>query len=555
MAEDSSLEQTEFDYIVLGTGLIESILAGSLARIGKKVLHVDSHQNYGGNWAVLSFRDLYEWTTRSEKGYISYESNYRGNFRHFSLDLCRDYKSPAVDSEEEELSESLDNLNIKISSMDQDVLDRFIENEKTSQDISLEEKKARIRLFGELLQKSRSYNLDTVPKLLGTRDDLVETLIRSGVGRYLEFKNVENIYVFDDDSNMMEKVPSSKEDIFTNKAVSLIEKRKLMKFLTFSMDYENAPEVLEGYENMTYSQFLQDKFKITGKLQQAIIYAIALSRNTTSAKEGLESTHRFVKAMGRFGRGSYLCPLYGGGSEIGQAFCRVCAVYGGTYILNQPLESFIVDRETNDCTGIITKDKQEFKCKKIIAGLDYLSRSWIPNHDEKSLWVSRAILVTDIPLASIDSENFIPADLSYSLFPPGSKASNKESHIYGIHQSHESMACPPNQFVTYLWTTSQEEGVVEKAVDLLLQSSNNKKEQEENKKDIECKFVVHFEQRLRSIKDLEFKLPNNIIPCSDPDATIDFNTATMEAKESFYKCEPKDTEFMPAAEQDPDEEF
>jgi hypothetical protein len=67
-----------------------------------------------------------------------------------------------------------------------------------------------------------------------------------------------------------------------------------------------------------------------------------------------------------------------------------------------------------------------------------------------SLWVSRAIIVTDAPLASIDNENFIPADLSYSLFPPGSKAGNKESPIYGIHQSHESMACPPNQCTFYI---------------------------------------------------------------------------------------------------------
>lgn len=67
--------------------------------------------------------------------------------------------------------------------------------------------------------------------------------------------------------------------------------------------------------------------------------------------------------------------------------------------------------------------------------------------------------------------------------------------------------------------------------------------------------MVHFEQCLRNVKDLEFKLPNNIIPCSDPDATLDFNTATIEAKATFYKCEPEDTEFMPAAEQDPDEEF
>jgi RAB protein geranylgeranyltransferase component A len=137
----------------------------------------------------------------NKEGGISYETNYKGNFRNFSLDLCRDYKSTNAQAEE-----SLDNLDIKMSSMDKSVLDRFIDNEKKNQDSSPDEKMARVKLFGELLQKSRSYNLDTVPKLLGCRDELVETLIRSGVGRYLEFKNVENIYVFDDDSNVMEKV-------------------------------------------------------------------------------------------------------------------------------------------------------------------------------------------------------------------------------------------------------------------------------------------------------------------------------------------------------------
>lgn len=116
--------------------------------------------------------------------------------------------------------------------------------------------------------------MDSTPKLLGTRDALVETLIRSGVGRYLEFKSVDDIYILDD--NSLVKVPSSKEDVFTNKSVSLIEKRKLMKFLTFAMDFEETDPVFEGTENMTYAKFLAEKFKITGKLQQAIVYAIAL---------------------------------------------------------------------------------------------------------------------------------------------------------------------------------------------------------------------------------------------------------------------------------------
>jgi RAB protein geranylgeranyltransferase component A len=92
---------------------------------------------------------------------------------------------------------------------------------------------------------------------------------------------------------------------------------------------------------MTFAQFLEDRFKITGKLQKAVIHAISqsradgkhtLKRNNTlrltavtylvTAPHGLERTQAFMKSMGRFGKGAYLCTLYGGGSEISQAFCR-----------------------------------------------------------------------------------------------------------------------------------------------------------------------------------------------------------------------------------------
>lgn len=72
------------------------------------------------------------------------------------------------------------------------------------------------------------------------------------------------------------QVPSSKEDVFTNKSISLVEKRKLMKFFTFAMDYDETDSLLEGTENMTFVDLLQERFKITGKLGEAIIYAIAM---------------------------------------------------------------------------------------------------------------------------------------------------------------------------------------------------------------------------------------------------------------------------------------
>lgn len=48
------------------------------------------------------------------------------------------------------------------------------------------------------------------------------------------------------DSVFTIKVPSSKEDVFNNQAISLIDKRKLMRFLTYAVDYQEKPEMMEG---------------------------------------------------------------------------------------------------------------------------------------------------------------------------------------------------------------------------------------------------------------------------------------------------------------------
>ncbi len=182
---------------------------------------------------------------------IQYETSYASNFRNANLEIF----PPTIETEGES----------KISDTDSKLYEFFYETEGDTNEKNL---------FAELLRSSRSYNLDSTPKLLGSHDTLVETLIRSGVGRYLEFKSVDDIYILDQGS--LEKVPSSKEDVFTNKSVSLIEKRKLMKFLTFAMDYEETNPIFENTTDMTYIKFLEEKFKITGKLQQAIVYAIAL---------------------------------------------------------------------------------------------------------------------------------------------------------------------------------------------------------------------------------------------------------------------------------------
>ena len=50
----------EYDVIVLGTGLKECVLSGLLATRGKKILHIDRNDYYGGETASLNLTHLYK---------------------------------------------------------------------------------------------------------------------------------------------------------------------------------------------------------------------------------------------------------------------------------------------------------------------------------------------------------------------------------------------------------------------------------------------------------------------------------------------------------------
>ena len=50
-----------FDVGIDGIGLIQSLLAASLARVGKSILHLDKNPYYGDTWANIMYRDLEQW--------------------------------------------------------------------------------------------------------------------------------------------------------------------------------------------------------------------------------------------------------------------------------------------------------------------------------------------------------------------------------------------------------------------------------------------------------------------------------------------------------------
>jgi Rab GDP dissociation inhibitor len=58
--------EENYDVIVCGTGLTETILAGLLSAYGNKVLHIDKNNFYGGDTASVNLTNLYKLFMNSE---------------------------------------------------------------------------------------------------------------------------------------------------------------------------------------------------------------------------------------------------------------------------------------------------------------------------------------------------------------------------------------------------------------------------------------------------------------------------------------------------------
>ncbi|KAK5019004.1 Rab proteins geranylgeranyltransferase component A [Cryomyces antarcticus] len=56
-----SLDGTAWDVLIAGTGIQQSLLSLALSRSGKKVLHIDSNDYYGGDEAAFSLQDAENW--------------------------------------------------------------------------------------------------------------------------------------------------------------------------------------------------------------------------------------------------------------------------------------------------------------------------------------------------------------------------------------------------------------------------------------------------------------------------------------------------------------
>jgi len=283
----------EYDVIVLGTGLTECILSGLLSVEGKKVLHMDRNDYYGGDSASLNLTQLYR--------------KFRPN------------QSPPAD-----------------------------------------------------IGRDRDYAVDLVPKFIIASGELTKILVHTDVTRYLEFKQIAGSFVYRD--GRISKVPSTEMEAVKSPLMGLFEKRRAKKFFEFLQGWkDDDPTTHQGLDlDKDSMKTVYEKFGLEPGTQDFIGHAMALYLDddyiTKVARPTYDRIILYTSSMARYGKSPYIYPLYGLG-ELPQSFARLSAIYGGTYMLDKPIEAIVTDAD-GKFVGV-TSHGETVKAKQVIGDPSY----------------------------------------------------------------------------------------------------------------------------------------------------------------------------------------
>lgn len=274
---DSTPEKV--DVLIVGTGMVESVLAAALSWQGSNVLHVDKNDYYGDTSATLTVDQTKRWVKQVNEG--AYPQCYSNAKLYVSTSIAN----------------------------------------------------------GKGKYASRDFGLDLAPRILFAKSDLLSILVKSRVHQYLEFQSLSSFHTYENDS--FEKLTNTKQEIFTDQNLPLMTKRNLMKFIKFVLNWEDQPEVWKAYSERPITEILVDKFKLEKPQVFELMFSIGLCYNmNTKTPEALQRIRRYLSSFDVYGPFSVLYSKYGGPGELSQGFCRSAAVGGATYKLNESLTSY-----------------------------------------------------------------------------------------------------------------------------------------------------------------------------------------------------------------------
>ncbi|KAL3267062.1 hypothetical protein HHI36_011203 [Cryptolaemus montrouzieri] len=307
--------------------------------------------------------------------------------------------------------------------------------------------------------RGRDWNVDLIPKFLMANGSLVKLLIHTGVTRYLEFKSVEGSYVYK--GGKIAKVPVDQKEALASDLMGMFEKRRFRNFLIYVQDFQQEdPKTWKDFDPNTQNMTaLYEKFGLDKNTQDFTGHALALYRDDDYLnRPALETINRiklYSDSLAKYGKSPYLYPMYGLG-ELPQGFARLSAIYGGTYMLDKPIDEIVLG-EGGKVVGV-RSGNEIAKCKQV-----YCDPTYVPDRVRKKGKVVRCICLLDHPIPNTKDA------LSTQIIIP-QKQVGRNSDIYVSLVSYTHQVAAKGWFIGMVSTTVETdnpENEIKPGLDLL----------------------------------------------------------------------------------------
>ncbi|XP_071381652.1 rab GDP dissociation inhibitor alpha isoform X2 [Centroberyx affinis] len=306
--------------------------------------------------------------------------------------------------------------------------------------------------------------------------------------------------------------------LMANDLMGMFEKRRFRKFLVFVANFdENDPKTFEGVDpKNTTMRDVYKKFDLGQDVIDFTGHALALYRTDdyldVPCLETINRIKLYSESLARYGKSPYLYPLYGLG-ELPQGFARLSAIYGGTYMLNKPVDEIVM--EDGHVVGV-KSEGEVARCKQLIC-----DPSYIQDRVRKAGQVIRVICILSHPIKNTNDAN------SCQIIIPQNQV-NRKSDIYVCMISYAHNVAAQGKYIAIVSTTvetSEPEAEIEPALELL--------------EPIDQKFVA--------ISDLyeptDDGTESQIFASRAYDATTHFETTCNDIKDIYKRMTGSDFDF------------
>lgn len=228
------------------------------------------------------------------------------------------------------------------------------------------------------LGANRDYNVDLIPKFIMANGNLTKMLLHTKVTRYLEFKSIDGSYVYKDSKIL--KVPATPEEALKSSLMGLFEKRRFRKFLIYIDQYDESNSgtyEARDLNSMTMRQLYED-FGLVPETHEFISHAMCLKTDDVHLDQPALATVKelqtYCTSLTRYGNSPYIYPVYGLGG-LPEGFSRLCAVHGGTFMLNRDVDEITLDDDGKACG--VKAGNEMAKAKMVIGDPSYFPRDKI----------------------------------------------------------------------------------------------------------------------------------------------------------------------------------